>query len=56
MAQQFAEFHDPDEDDDLSDSGKDELPTLGDMYGYENDEDNEEAALDDILKIQENAD
>lgn len=31
----------------------DEAPTLQDMYGYDNDEDNEEAALDDILKIQE---
>jgi hypothetical protein len=28
----------------------------GEMYGYENDEDNEEAAFDDVLKAQENAD
>jgi hypothetical protein len=44
----------PEDDDDDVDG--DELPTLGDIYGYDNDEDNEEAALDDILKIQENAD
>lgn len=28
----------------------------GEMYGYENDEDNEEAAFDDVLKAQENTD
>lgn len=53
-----------DEQDDESDEGSqaddapdddDEIPTLDDMYGYENSEDNEEAALDDILKIQENS-
>ncbi len=32
---------------------EDPLPTLADMYGYENDEDNEEAAFDDVLKAQE---
>ena len=35
---------------------EDELPSLADMYGYDNDEDNEEAALDDVLKAQERAD
>ena len=35
------------------DAENDELPSLADMYGYENDEDNEEAALDDVLKAQE---
>lgn len=35
------------------DAENDELPSLSDMYGYENDEDNEEAALDDVLKAQE---
>ena len=47
-------------DDDCEDpegcESEEELPTLGDMYGYENDEDNEEAAFDDVLKAQENAD
>ncbi|WP_290423757.1 hypothetical protein [Massilia sp. YIM B02769] len=33
----------------------DELPTLQDMFGYDNEEDNEEAALDYVLKIQENS-
>lgn len=42
------------DDDDLSDED-DERPSLDDMYGYENPEDNEEAALDDVLKIQENS-
>lgn len=32
----------------------DELPDSSDMYGYEDDDDNDEAALDDILKIKEN--
>lgn len=27
-----------------------ELPSMADIYGYEDDEDNDEAALDDILK------
>jgi hypothetical protein len=38
------------------DHDEDELPSLADIFGYENDEDNEEAALDHVLKIQENAD
>lgn len=33
-----------------------ERPSLSDIYGYDDDEDNEEAALDDILKLQEQAD
>jgi len=41
---------DPDE------SEEDPLPTLADMYGYDNDEDNEEAAFDDVLKAQERCD
>lgn len=43
----------PEGDDCFPSEEEDELPTLGDMYGYENDEDNEEAALDDVLKMQE---
>jgi hypothetical protein len=53
----------PDEDcdvastsDEASELREDELLSLGDMYGYENDEDNDEAALDDVLKAQERAD
>jgi hypothetical protein len=46
--------HDSEDDDDSVDES--ELPTLGDMFGYENDEDNEEAALDHVLKMQERAD
>jgi len=41
------------EEEEFVDGDDDEAPTLQDMYGYDNDEDNEEAALDDILKIQE---
>jgi hypothetical protein len=33
---------------------EDELPSLANIFGYENNDDNEEAALDHILKIQEN--
>lgn len=43
----------PEDDDCFPSEEENELPTLGDMYGYENDEDNEEAALDDVLKMQE---
>ena len=32
---------------------EDDLPTIDEMYGYDNPEDNEEAALDDVLKAQE---
>lgn len=32
---------------------EDELPSLSDIYGHENQEDNDEAALDDVLKAQE---
>ena len=46
-ADQFDEFG-PDEDDNLEDCIDD--------YGYESREENEEAALDDVLKIQENPD
>lgn len=45
-----------DADEEVSGLDEDELPSLADMYGYENDEDNEEAALDDVLKAQERAD
>lgn len=48
------EFDDSDEE--VSEAEEDELPSLADMYGYENDEDNEEAAFDDVLKAQERAD
>lgn len=43
-------------DEDNVEDNEDELPALADMYGYDNDEDNEEAALDDVLKAQERAD
>ena len=42
-----------DSDFDDEDEESDELSSLFDLYGYENDEDNEEAALDDVLKVQE---
>ena len=48
-----SDFDDEDGNLDDEDVGNDELPSLADMYGYENDEDNEEAALDDVLKAQE---
>jgi len=44
-------------DEDLSDDEivgeQDEHLSLSELYGYENDEDNEEAALDDVLKVWE---
>lgn len=48
-----SDFDDEDGDTVDEDTEDDELPSLADMYGYENDEDNEEAALDDVLKAQE---
>lgn len=45
-----------DSDEEVPELLEDELPSLADMYGYDNDEDNEEAALDDVLKAQERAD
>lgn len=48
-----SDFDDEDGDTVDEDAEDDELPSLADMYGYENDEDNEEAALDDVLKAQE---
>lgn len=48
-----SDFDDGDGDAVDEDAENDELPSLADMYGYENDEDNEEAALDDVLKAQE---
>lgn len=48
-----SDFDDQDGDLDDEEAENDELPSLADMYGYENDEDNEEAALDDVLKAQE---
>jgi hypothetical protein len=47
-----AEYEFSEEDDD----DEDELSSLSDIYGFEDEEDNEEAALDDFLKAQENAD
>ena len=44
-----------DEGDEDQNDDDDERPTLDDMYGYDDPEDNEEAALDDVLKIQENS-
>ena len=41
-------------DSDIED--EDDSLTLAEMYGYDNDEDNEEAALDDVLKIAERGD
>lgn len=41
------------QDDD--DSIDDERPTIDDMYGYDDPEDNAEAAFDDVLKAQERA-
>jgi hypothetical protein len=43
-------------DDEDEDEHEDELPSLEDIYGYEDDEDNQEAALDDLLKAQERVD
>jgi len=34
----------------------DELPSIDEMYGCENSDDNDEAALDDVLKAQERVD
>jgi len=45
---------DDDGDGDLSDED-DERPSIDEMYGYDDPEDNLEAALDDVLKIQENS-
>jgi hypothetical protein len=42
------------DDDDISDED-DERPSIDEMYGYDDPEDNQEAALDDVLKIQENS-
>lgn len=54
---------DNDEDDDFeedssdpNDPDDDGPPSLADMYGYDDPEDNEEAAFDDVLKAQENGD
>ncbi|RJG02273.1 hypothetical protein [Noviherbaspirillum sedimenti] len=45
-----------DQDDADSDEQDDnEVSTVDDLYGYDNPEDNEEAAFDDVLKIQENS-
>ncbi len=41
------------EDEDESEPPEDDLTTIDEMYGYDNPEDNDEAALDDVLKIQE---
>ena len=45
-----------DDEDELDDSpDESELLSLDDLYGYDDPEDNAEAALDDVLKIQENS-
>lgn len=51
------EFDDSDELDDEQDGvgDRDEMASLADLFGYESDDDNAEAALDDVLKIQENS-
>ena len=49
----FADFDDEDGDAIDEEAENDELPSLADIYGYENDEDNEEASFDDVLKAQE---
>ncbi|WP_442769417.1 hypothetical protein [Zoogloea ramigera] len=48
-----SDFDDEDGDTADEDAENDERPSLADIYGYENDEDNQEAALDDVLKAQE---
>jgi hypothetical protein len=48
---------DDEEDSDLQNTevDDDELPTIDELYGYDDPEDNAEAALDDVLKAQENS-
>ena len=42
-------------DDEEDEEDDDELPTIDELYGYDDPEDNAEAALDDVLKAQENS-
>lgn len=39
--------------DENDDDHEDEMDDLNDIYGFENEEDNDEAALDDVLKASE---
>lgn len=52
-------FEDIDDEEDVdfqnAEVDDDELPTIDELYGYDDPEDNAEAALDDILKAQENS-
>lgn len=55
VLQATAEFEDEDfEEEDAA--AKDELPTIDETYGFDDPEDNAEAALDDVLKAQERSD
>jgi len=58
-AHQTSDEHDADEEDlesgDAADVAEDELTTIDELYGFDNPEDNDEAALDDVLKAQEQA-
>jgi hypothetical protein len=52
-------FEDIDDEEDVdfqnAEVDDDELPTIDELYGYDDPEDNAEAALDDVLKAQENS-
>ena len=52
-------FEDIDDEEDVdfqnTEVDDDELPTIDELYGYDDPEDNAEAALDDVLKAQENS-
>lgn len=52
---EYFEEEDFDEEDfdENDDDHEDEMDDLNDIYGYENEEDNDEAALDDVLKASE---
>ncbi len=45
-----------DESEEASDQEEEEMDSLGDIFGYEDDDDNHEAAIDHILKLSERAD
>ncbi|WP_059825434.1 hypothetical protein [Burkholderia ubonensis] len=53
--QATAEFEDEDSEEEGA-AEEDELPTIDEMYGFDDPEDNAEAALDDVLKAQERSD
>ena len=44
-----------DDDSQNAEVDDDEFPTIDELYGYDESEDNAEAALDDVLKAQENS-